>query len=233
LEGQDRKIILDGELYVHNLEKHGITGDVERFGFISSCCKTTRTNPHENENLMQFHIFDVIVPDNPKMDQCKRRKILDDLFEKYNAVRDDETIQKVYTQEIFSESSLSENFASIMEQGYEGIVLRDKSLIYNQGKREQKMRKYKEFYDDDFIIVDAEKAEGTQEGCVVWICETQNGERFNSTMKGTLEFRRLQYENRNDSIGKLLKVRHQTPSEEIEEGVIPRFPVGLGIREDM
>lgn len=225
LQGK-KGLILDGELYVHTIDD--IEGDIERFGFISSCCKTSRTSPHQREQLLEFHVFDVIVPDKPEMLQKGRMEILNSLFENYEG----KFIKKVETIEIFSEKVMNEIFAEMIEKGYEGIMLRDKNLVYNQGKREQRLRKFKEFYDNDFLIVGANQAEGNQKGCVVWMCETEKGEQFTTTMKGSLEFRREMYENKEEYMGKYLKVRHQTPLEEIEKGVIPRFPVGLGVRED-
>lgn len=224
LKGQE-DIILDGELYNHDLSSIGINGDGERFAFLQSCCKTGRVSPHEKEDLVQFHVFDVI----GEGDQKTRFTTLDALFENYEG----ELIKQVRTEKVHSKEEFLALYGSFIAEGYEGIMLRDNQLKYEQGKRSQRIRKHKEFYDSDFLIVDADKAEGNQEGCVVWICETEKGERFQTTMKGSLEFRREMYENREEHFGKMLKVRHQVPLAEIEEGCIPRFPVGLGVREDL
>jgi ATP-dependent DNA ligase len=218
-------VVLDGELYSHDLSSIGITGDGERFAFLQSCCKTGRVSPHEKEDLVEFHVFDVI----GEGDQKTRFKVLDSLFENYKG----DLIRKVRTEKVYNEEEFLALYGSFIAEGYEGIMLRDNQLKYEQGKRSQRIRKHKEFYDSEFLIVGAVKAEGNQEGCVVWICETEKGEKFQTTMLGSLEFRREMYENRDEYIGKLLKVRHQVPLEEIEEGVIPRFPVGLGVREDL
>lgn len=217
--------ILDGELYAHDV--CNVSGEIERFGFLSSCCKTSRTKPHPQEHLVQYHVFDIATADQT-MSQPIRFAVLDRLWSDYHG----DVIQRVKTTVVHSEIEAQNGYSKCMLEGYEGIILRDKSLTYKSGRRDTRMRKLKEFYDDDFAIVGAEEAQGTQEGCVVWICENQNHNTFRCVMEGSIEFRQSMYQNRKRQIGKLLKVRHQTPPEEIQNGVVPRFPVGLGIRQD-
>jgi hypothetical protein len=232
--------ILDGELYVHTLwglDCAENNGDIERFRFISSACKTARSSPHPEESAIEFHIFDIISLDLPSLNQKERRKALDELWNEWQNQFDEENtndshIRVVPTTTVHSEDEMLEQYSNYIAEGYEGIVLRDSSMVYQFGKRDTRMRKHKEFYDEEFEIVGAEKAEGTQEGCVIWVCKTNGGDLFRTTIQGTLEYRRQVYDDREQHIGKMLKVRHQTPPSEIAQGVIPRFPVAIEIRDE-
>jgi len=62
---------------------------------------------------------------------------------------------------------------------------------------------------------------------VVWICETAKGQRFKCRPKGTQADRRDKYRNRQKYFGKMLTVKYQ----ELTNDGIPRFPVGIAIRD--
>ena len=72
---------------------------------------------------------------------------------------------------------------------------------------------------------------GRFEGCIIWICVTENGDEFKVVPQGTMEERKATYNNADEGIGRLLKVKFF----ELTDDDIPRFPVGIGIRltEDM
>ena len=89
------------------------------------------------------------------------------------------------------------------------------------------MLKYKEFEDSEFTIVGATTAEGTEEGAVMWICETESEAQFPCRMRGTFKSRIEMYENYTDYLGKSLTVRYQ----ELGKDGVPRFPVGIAIRD--
>jgi ATP dependent DNA ligase domain len=240
-ERKIEEVVLDGELYLHTLPLE-ITGP--KFNFISSVCKTSRSKASEHEHLMQYHIFDLLVPEQPDLEQSERRELLEQLW---GVKEDTDTpdLVLVRTEVVYSEEGMKEYYSQFIEEEYEGIILRDRSLVYQQGKRQSELRKYKSFQDDEFEIVDALQAEGTQAGCVIWVCKTMNGDdptsrlpsrevdTFTTTIRGELEYRQQLYRDRDQYIGRLLTVRHQTPRDEIEAGTPPRFPVGIAIREDM
>ena len=228
-ERKIEEIVLDGELYLHTLPLE-IKGP--KFNFISSVCKTSRSKASEYEYLIQYHVFDVLVPGQPNLEQSERRELLEQIWY-VKEDTDTSDIIAVRTELVYSEEKMKEYYSQFIEDEYEGIILRDCSLVYQQGKRQSELRKYKSFQDDEFEIVSVVQAEGTQEGCAVFVCQTKGDDTFTTTIRGSLEYRQELYQNREDYIGRLLTVRHQTPKEEIQAGAPPRFPVAIGIREDL
>jgi hypothetical protein len=98
---------------------------------------------------------------------------------------------------------------------------------YEFKKRSKHLQKYKEFQDEEFIIIDYEK---DSDGGVIWICETNilPKSKFNVRPRGDLEFRRDMFLNANKYIGSKLTVIYQEFTDNIHG--IPRFPVGKDFR---
>lgn len=224
---------LDGELYAHVLydEDGNEYPEEEKFGLIQSICAVSRTEPHILENQIKFFIFDV-VDLSGKYDQKARLKILNKLFEnqKFNY------LNLVYTTCIKDLSDIEQIMCECESQGYEGIMFRDSSLLYQEGKRALKLRKYKNFVDEEFLIVDAGYDKGVSIEHFVWIVEifvpNKNGQKIRKTFKvkprGTREQKKIWFDTRNEFIGKLLTVEFQEKS-----GLgIPRFPIGKAIRDE-
>ena len=80
---------------------------------------------------------------------------------------------------------------------------------------------------DEYMIMDAEEARGRDVNTVVWICETPSGDSFKVRPKGSLEKREFWLKNKLKFIGKFLTVQYQN----LTDAGIPRFPVGIGIRD--
>ena len=62
---------------------------------------------------------------------------------------------------------------------------------------------------------------------VVWECQTPDGQTFRVRPRGTQEARRELFENGGDYVGQQLTVRYQ----ELTDDGVPRFPVGIAIRD--
>jgi DNA ligase-1 len=114
-----------------------------------------------------------------------------------------------------------------VQEGFEGIMLRDPEGTYEIDKRSKYLQKYKEFMEEEFIIVGFH--DGIDKGLVIWECETSNGMRFSAKPRGTQEYRSELFENATQYIGKKLTVIFQ----EYSTDGIPRFPVGKDIRDDV
>ena len=79
----------------------------------------------------------------------------------------------------------------------------------------------------EFMIIGAIEGSGRDKGTVVWQCETEDGVVFNVRPAETREQRRVYWENHKKFIGSLLTVKFQ----EMTLKGVPRFPVGVGIRD--
>lgn len=228
-------IILDVEIYAHVLiGEDGAEIPIEgRFGEITGAASLKRSKPHPLEEQLEIHVFDII---NEELDQDGRFAVLKDLFERdvengeLNVEESCPNIKMVETRIIYSPDEIAEACGEFSEIGYEGVVVRARDLMYKQSARSLKMRKYKEFIDAEFPIVGLEWDEGVGREHFTWVCEMEDGTTFNAKPKGTREQKYVWHDAFDDDeeqfIGQPLTVRYQKPS---EDG-IPRFPVGIAIR---
>lgn len=218
---------LDGELFA--MELYNTDGsfvpEEARFSTISSICGVARSNPHELEDQIQFHIFDLI-DKTGKITQKQRFEHLDNLFEhlpKSASTR----ICRVPTEIISSVEDVPAFHDRFSDMGYEGVVLRTFNNLYKPGKRNTEMRKFKHFIDNEYQIKGCKVNEGVSEEHFVWILESDDGQEFSAKPRGTRDEKKMWYKNRKNFVGKWLTVRFQ----EYSDDGIPRFPVAKCFRE--
>jgi hypothetical protein len=204
-------IILDGELYSDTLTFQEIVGLVKK--------ETLKKADEEKQLQIKLHVYDII---NNEMPYEQRYANLQMLFKRYKF----KYLELVKTDICESEEKMKELHAQYVAEGYEGIMLRNKTGLYKNA-RSDALQKYKEFFDAEYEIVDYREGEGQEEGCVLWICKTPEGKIFNCRPRGTRESRIEQFMNAPKYIGKMLTVRYQ----EMTDDGLPRFPVGITTRD--
>lgn len=203
-------IILDGELYSDTLTFQEIVGLVKR--------ETLKKGDDEKQLQIKFHIYDIV----NEMPYEQRYANLQMLFNRYKF----KYLELVKTEMCESEETMKELHAQYVADGYEGIMLRNKTGPYKNA-RSIDLQKYKEFFDDEYEVVGYKEGEGVEEGCVLWTCKTPEGKTFNCRPRGTREDRADMFINGKKYIGKKLTVRFQ---EKTTDG-LPRFPVGITFRD--
>ena len=211
---------LDGELYTNLLPFEKINGATR-----ITLGKATPTDL-ENINKIKYHIYDVYSPDNPLMTYKQRMEVLEDL-KRY--ISPTEPVAIVHTDDAESMDDVKRFHDVYVQEGFEGIMLRDPQGTYEIDKRSKYLQKYKEFMEEEFTIVGFHDGISLDKGLVIWECETSNGQRFSAKPRGTHEYRRELFENATQNIGKKLTVIFQ----EYSTDGVPRFPVGKDIREDV
>ena len=113
-----------------------------------------------------------------------------------------------------------------IKQGYEGAIYRSRDGLYKHGRSGRDLLKYKEFQDAEFAIVGYNEGQGKDAGTPVFVCMTADDQKFCCRPKGGYEYRRKLWADRESLTGKLLTVRFQ----ELTDSGVPRFPVGVEIR---
>eukprot|EP00959_Pyramimonas_sp_CCMP1952_P188727 3947369-Pyramimonas_sp.AAC.1 len=103
-------------------------------------------------------------------------------------------------------------------------MIRNKKGQYSP-TRSIDLQKFKNFEELEFVIVDVKEATGNDKGTAIIQCQADNGELFWVRPKGSREYRASLLESQ--IIDKLLTVRYQN----LTEKGIPRFPVGIVIRD--
>jgi DNA ligase-1 len=204
-------VVLDGELYSDELTFQEIVGIVKR--------ETLKKGDDEKQLKIKFHVYDIV---NDSMGYNLRYNNLQLLFRKYSF----KYLELVRTDMCESRERMIELHARYVAEGYEGIMLRNKEGKYKQS-RSSDLQKFKEFFDQEYEIVNFTCGEGLEEGCVIWICKNEEGGVFNVRPRGSREERQVFYDEGSSYVGKMLTVRYQ----EKTDGGMPRFPVGITIRD--
>ena len=207
-----KTVILDGELYAHDIS-------------FQSFMSLTKKNRKES-SVLQYCVYDAL-DKTSLIDSWQVRKVdLEGLFKNELAVvRNTELVPSV---EAKNDADVERLHSEFVANGYEGVIMRIRTGVYRLGHRSHELLKVKSFDDAEFEIVDFAEGVGKDKGSVVWICKTAHGQRFSVRPRGTYEQRQKWFDNGNLYIGDMLTVRYQGKS----DVNIPRFPVGIIIRED-
>ena len=132
----------------------------------------------------------------------------------------------VETRRIKSESEIHDLHETYVKKGFEGIMIRHGDADYKIGNRSSSLLKLKHFIDDEFEITGVGEGSGKEKGCAIFTCKTADEKSFNVRPQGTIAQRQEYFNQGEDLIGEMLTVRYQ----ELTEDGIPRFPVGVEIR---
>jgi DNA ligase-1 len=206
-------IILDGELYNHELKQ-----DFEKI-----VSMVRQEEPADGHERVQYHIYDT-VNKNPFY---KRTNLL---YKAFNVGSPSfKYLKLVETFDVEKEEDIAVWFAGFTDKGYEGAILRNYEGLY-VNKRSADLIKVKEMQDDEFRIIGVEQGRGKLTGHVgAFVCLTSNDQEFKAKMSGSTEKLKEYWENMDLWRGKFLTVQFQ----DFTSYGIPRFPVGLRIREDV
>jgi len=207
---------IDGELYSDELTFQELAGAVRR-----------SKNEQETLDKIYLIVFDCFSTDNSTAGHnwsfTNRWKFLSDLYKQYPKTH----IKLIETIVCNGENDLRMKHDEYIQDGYEGIMIRNINSNYKLGNRSADLQKLKSFKDKEFIVTDYKEGEGTELGCVVWQCKTSNAsQKFWVRPVGNREERQDMFINGNKYLGKELTVRYQ----EFTDDGIPRFPVGVCFR---
>jgi ATP-dependent DNA ligase len=211
IAGLPESLVLDGELYSDELTFQETVGLVKR--------ETLKKGDAEQQKKIRFHVYDII-SDKPYEDRWARLQALF-ITGKFKY------LSLVPTEQCDNVRQMKELHGAYVEEGYEGLMLRNKTAAYKVGQRSADLQKYKTFEDDEYAIVGYKEGDGLERGCIIWVCQTKAGQEFACRPRGTREERADLFENGDDYIGKKLTVRYQ----ELTDEGIPRFPVGICVRD--
>jgi ATP-dependent DNA ligase len=207
-ELQKFKLVLDGELYVHDKDFL-----FEAYGIL----RKKKLSPGDSNILdkIVYNVYDIMMP-GPFSERLSTLKTL---------IKDSKYIKLVKTYECKDKTCIDKFHNEFLEDNYEGSMIRSQTGEYTNN-RSKDLLKYKNFDDAEFKVIGFEKETDTKgDGAspVVWVCETDDGKSFKVPSKGTREERTKLYNNGKKYIGKLLTVQFFGYT---KDG-IPRFPKTL------
>lgn len=197
--------VWDGELYIHGKYLEEITSAVKK--------------PNDNTKDLVFVVFDVVTEDD-----FETRLVEVNRLQRYVLTQDGcvKTLQYTIVQD---EQHMKAMHKSYVRGGYEGIMLRNPEGFYESGKRSADLQKYKEFFDEEFKIVDVTEDRNGNGVLVVW--DTTANTHFD-VCYGDFEERKRQLNNKEQYKGKWLTVKFQT---RYKDSKLPQFPTGVCIRK--
>ena len=208
-------LVLDGELYTTKHKFQKIVGLVKQ--------KTIKKDDLDKHNDIQLHVYDIV--DAEKTFE-QRFTVLQKLFKDYTAVIGS-VLQLCPTVLIRKKEDLKPKHDEYVAAGYEGLMLRNPKGLYLINQRSSDLLKMKDFFDDEFEVVDFYEGEGRERGCVMWKCKTKAGQEFGCRPEGTHEERAELFKEGGAYVGKMLTIRYQ----ELTKDGLPRFPVGVAFRD--
>ena len=216
-------VVLDGELYTTEIPFEELAGLI----------KTKKLTPSDMDKLrvIEYHIYDIV---DETLPYRARHESIKKMFAQVAASTASSPhklppyIRLVETIEAKTQAEFKAEFSRFIEEGYEGIMLRNKTGMYRCNYRSHDLQKYKEFQEDEFRIIGFMQGDGRDKGTVIWICETKEGKEFKVRPRGTIENRSKLFKTGEKYIGKMLTVIYQ----ELTEDGKPRFPVGKDVREN-
>lgn len=209
-------MIVDGELYNHELK--------DDFNSITSMVRKTKPKPEDlvkSKELVQYHVYDVIVINDPDLEFSKRELLRYEVESSY--------VRIVPTMHVATRAGLDSLYEGYLEHGYEGQMVRIDRPYEN--KRTKNLLKRKEFLTDEFEVVEVLEGQGNWQGCVKHFVLRLNSEKtFQAGVRGDMDTLRVMWKNQEKPDWVTLRYFTPTP-----DGV-PRFPVvidwGKGKRED-
>jgi ATP-dependent DNA ligase len=207
----DQTITLDGELYNHELKK-----DFEKIVSL-----VRQEEPDPAASMVQYHVYDMV---SDKIFADRNDELIRDL-----SSADPEVIKIVQTGMVSNEEEVTLLFQELLAQGYEGAMLRNAESLYEQNKRSYGLQKVKEFEDAEFKIVGVEEGRGRLQGHVAnFVVINEQGVTFSAKMSGSVENLKKYWEDHSLWQGKALTVKYQGLT---GKNGVPRFPVGISIRD--
>jgi DNA ligase-1 len=198
-------IILDGELYSHDKSFQDILSLVKR-----------GTPKNDALNSIIYCVFDII-NENPFRTRQLEYQYFCDLL--------GWPIIPIAT-ELVKKKDVEAVLRFRVDQGFEGVMVRDPEGFYEPNKRSYYLQKYKSFSDTEFQIVDiVASARGREEGAAIYVCVTPDGKKFRARPRMSLPQRSMIYRERNSFIGYWTRITYQG----LTNSGVPRQPIAEGL----
>ncbi len=163
-------IILDGELYNHDLKD-----DFEKIISLVRKTKPTNEDRLESAEMVQFHCYDII---DETLTFEERNYFIHSNFGAMKPFDSDTNIiMVVKTQAAATESLAKVIHQQNLDNGYEGSILRTNDVY--QCKRSHSLRKFKDFHDKEATIVGFVEGKGKRKGTLgKFLMIDENGIEF-------------------------------------------------------
>lgn len=212
---------LDGEL--GRFPRDGLSRHELGLSFQQVCGYVKRPKKAKKDPeyaLIEFHVFDLV-------DSSTFRERYQTMCSFSSLFHEMRHVFCVETKLISSWEAFLVYHNDNIARGFEGTMYRTPSSTYLEKHRSRDLLKYKDMITEEYEIVGYQEAKGNDAGTVVWVVKVSDDKTFNVRPKGTRDARRHMLTHAESYIGKWLTVQFQ----EFTTDGIPRFPVGITIRD--
>ena len=181
-------VILDGELYNHDLRD-----DFETIISLVRRQKPDDIDMLESADLVQFHCYDII-------DETKTFEERNEFIKQ--AVPRNHCVHHVSTTRCISDNDAKEIHKVNLDCGFEGSILRTND-VYKCG-RSWYLRKFKDFHDDEAMILDWVEGKGKRVGTIgKFMAQDSEGNVFGMPVMDKFEYLQNNFEEMKTWVGKL------------------------------
>jgi DNA ligase 1 len=208
-----KDVVMDGELYAHSFR--------DKFEQLAHLVR--QSAPTCGCEEVEYHVFDAQGTEGFGRRHERLKQLL------AWAVN---PVVPVDTRLVNDEAELMAAFDEFRAQGYEGAMVRNAEGAYESHPthRSNDLQKIKEFDDAEWRIVGVREGKGKLAGHAIFTCRTYGtGMEFDVKLAGDMSILKTYFENPDTAIGKLLTVQYQGLT---GKSGVPRFPVGLRLRDD-
>ena len=197
--------VLDGEIYKHGWSLQKLSGEARR-------CETLN-----GSDFLEFYLYDIMYPEVHLETRFKLISIVEkSLNLGFNPNKEwkpgELRIQIVPHEKVSGYKEIDALHDKYVEEGWEGVVIRDPSKEYGFGKRTNAMLKVKKYQEDEFMITGMQ--EGLREEDMCFTCVTKDGIEFAAKPWGTRELKQQYRKDMESLIGKMATVKYFYLSEE-------------------
>lgn len=207
-------LVFDGELYNHDL-KH----DFNKITSLVKKTKPTIEDIKESLQLVQYWIYDIV--DANKLFGERIKWIVSNIQGSHEL-----SLIAVPTAFPSNQQQVDRFYEDYTKHGFEGQMIRLDTKYEN--KRSKNLLKRKEFQDGEYTILDVIEGEGNKANMAgAMVFQNELGISFNSNIKGSRDFLKEVWKNKNQLIGEQATVKYfnLTP-----DNKVPRFPYVVAIR---
>lgn len=197
--------VLDGEIYKHGWSLQKLSGEARRCEHILG------------SDDLEFYIYDVMLPEIDFESRLKLLNIVEKSlklgFEPNREWKSGELrMQMVPHEKVSGYDNIIKLHNDYVEEGWEGVVIRDPSKDYGFGKRTNAMIKVKKYRDSEFMITGI--SEGLREEDMCFTLVTEDGIEFKAKPWGTRELKQQYRRDLQQLIGKMATVKYFYLSDE-------------------
>lgn len=183
-------MILDGELYHHGYHLQILSGIARLKTWEDRC------------NILEYHIYDIA---DSSLKFKDRLEILKKLKKEFQDIEGIEVLDHIESNSFREINELHNKWVS---EGYEGLVARKPNSVYGFGKRGPDMLKVKEYFEEEFKIVDISEGLRDEDFCFVLTTgDEDNGPFFSAKPRGDRALKEQYLNDIDNIIGKMGTVK--------------------------